>query len=367
MTKSWKEGSTRIPSGCAISGILHQQGKRIGAELIIRSIDSMRERSNGLGGGFAAYGIYPEFADLFALHILYEDNTVRLEAERIIEKRCRITLAEPIPVRKGMFRQSPEIWRYFVHPETDSDEQAEKQLIMELVMSINSNLAGSYVISSGKNMGVFKGAAYPDQMAEFYRLDEYQGYLWLAHGRFPTNTPGWWGGAHPFGLLDYTLVHNGEVSSYGSNRRYLEMFDYEMTLQTDSEAIAYAVDLLHRRQQLPMEVVAGIFAPPFWEEIERMEQLEKDFFTKLRITYGSLLFNGPFSIIVGFNGGMMALNDRIKLRSLAAGKKDDLLLVASEEAALRAACPQLDELWFPEGGEPVIGKVSCSLRKVGAA
>lgn len=367
MIKNRSEGSYRIPSGCAISGVMHQKGKRIGAELITRSIDCMRERSNGLGGGFSAYGIYPEFAELFALHILYEDNTARLEAEQIIGNFCRVTLAEPIPVRKELIKNSPDIWRYFVEPKTDGTEPEQKQAIMELVMKINSNLAGAYVISSGQNMGVFKGAAYPDEIAEFYRLDDYQGYLWMAHGRFPTNTPGWWGGAHPFNLLDCSLVHNGEVSSYGANRSYLEMFDYEMTLQTDSEAIAYAVDLLYRRQNLPMDVVAAIFAPPFWETIDRMEPAEKDLFTKLRITYGSLLFNGPFSIIIGYNGGMMALNDRIKLRSLAAGKKGDLLLVASEEAALRAACPQLDELWFPEGGEPVIGRIASSVRKVGAA
>lgn len=367
MFKYVREGNTRIPSGCAISGIMSQKGERIGAELIVRSIDCMRERSNGLGGGFAAYGIYPEFADLFALHILYEDETARSETERIIGKCCRISLGEPIPVRKNLLQQAPEVWRYFVEPEIADDGPERKQIIMKLVMKINAGLNGAYIISSGQNMGVFKGAAYPDQIAEFYRLDEYRGYLWLAHGRFPTNTPGWWGGAHPFGLLDYALVHNGEVSSYGANRRYLEMFDYEMTLQTDSEAIAYAVDLLHRRQNLPMEVVAGVFAPPFWEEIDRMEPVEKDLFTQLRITYGSLLFNGPFSIIIGYNGGMMALNDRIKLRSLAVGKTEDLLLIASEEAGLRAACPQLDELWFPEGGEPVIGRISSHLRKVGAA
>ena len=29
----------------------------------------MRDRSNGLGGGFAAYGIYPEYKDFYALHV----------------------------------------------------------------------------------------------------------------------------------------------------------------------------------------------------------------------------------------------------------------------------------------------------------
>ena len=50
-------------------------------------------------------------------------------------------------------------------------------------------------------MGVFKAVGYPEDVGRFYRLEEYAGYCWTAHGRYPTNTPGWWGGAHPFALL----------------------------------------------------------------------------------------------------------------------------------------------------------------------
>ena len=59
-------------------------------------------------------------------------------------------------------------------------------------------------------MGVFKAVGYPEDVGYFYRLEEYEAYSWTAHGRYPTNTPGWWGGAHPFALLNYSIVHNGE-------------------------------------------------------------------------------------------------------------------------------------------------------------
>ena len=62
--------------------------------------------------------------------------------------------------------------------------------------------------------------------------------------RYPTNTPGWWGGAHPFAMLDYSVVHNGEISSYDANRRYIEMFGYKCTLLTDTEVITYIIDYL---------------------------------------------------------------------------------------------------------------------------
>ena len=31
----------------------------------------MHDRSNGLGGGFAVYGIYPSYADHYAFHVMY--------------------------------------------------------------------------------------------------------------------------------------------------------------------------------------------------------------------------------------------------------------------------------------------------------
>ena len=93
-------------------------------------------------------------------------------------------------------------------------------------------------------MGVFKAVGFPEDVGEFYRLEEYEGYCWTAHGRYPTNTPGWWGGAHPFAMLDYSIVHNGEISSYDANRRYIEMFGYQCTLLTDTEVITYMVDYL---------------------------------------------------------------------------------------------------------------------------
>jgi glutamate synthase domain-containing protein 1 len=62
------EGQARIPSGCAISGIIDKTGRRMSGEVMIKSISVMHDRSNGLGGGFAGYGIYPEYKDYYALH-----------------------------------------------------------------------------------------------------------------------------------------------------------------------------------------------------------------------------------------------------------------------------------------------------------
>ena len=53
----------------------------------------------------------------------------------------------------------------------------------------------------------------------------------------------------------------------------------------------------------------------------------------------------------------MALNDRLKLRSMVVGEKDDKVFIASEEAAIRIMEPNVENVVSPAGGEAVIVKV----------
>jgi glutamate synthase domain-containing protein 1 len=195
---------------------------------------------------------------------------------------------------------------------------------------------------------------FPEDVGRFYCLEDYEGYCFTAHGRYPTNTPGWWGGAHPFGLLDYSVVHNGEISSYDANRRAIEMYGYKCTLKTDTEVIAYIIDYLHRKQGLTLTEICTVIAAPFWSTIKSKPREEREELEYLRCVFDSQLINGPFSIIAGFEGGMLALNDRLKLRSMVVGEKDDMVYVASEEAAIRVIQNDLDRVWSPKGGEGVI-------------
>jgi len=348
--------------GCAISGIMSEEGTRFSGADIIRSIAVMHERSNGLGGGFAAYGVYPEHADRYALHIMC-DHDRGVEATReYLEATFRIVHDEPIPTRQiEEIRSRPILHRYFaeVRPEIKERfyDETEEDMVVRVVMHVNADIEGAFVMSSGKNMGVFKGVGYPENIGTFFRLDEYEAHTWLAHGRFPTNTTGWWGGAHPFGLLDWAVVHNGEISSYGINRRYLANFGYHCVLRTDTEVIAYLFDLLMRKHGLPLELACKVLAARFWSQIERGDPESRELERTLRIIYGGALLNGPFSVLVGHSGGMIGLNDRTKLRPMCAARSGDMLYIASEEAAIREVCPSPDRVWMAEGGVPIVGKL----------
>jgi len=349
----------KVTDACSIFGMMDTSGARFSGKPVVEAIANMHVRGNGLGGGFAIYGLYPEYASYYAFHIMYLSREGQAKVENFLRQKFHVIDAEEAPTKPtSCIVNPPIVWRYFLEVKVEeSNGQSEDDYVVDRVMEINTKMEEAFVFSSGKNMAVFKGVGYPEEIAEYFRLEQYEGYLWTAHGRFPTNTPGWWGGAHPFNILDWTVVHNGEISSYGINRRYLEQFGYNCTMQTDTEVVAYAVDLLIRRHGLPIEIVAKVLAPPFWSQIGRCPPEEQRLFRTLRQVYGSLLLNGPFTVIIAHQGEMIGLTDRIRLRPLTVGVKGSVLYLSSEESAIRLVCPDLNRAWIPMGGEPIVGSL----------
>lgn len=283
MKDMWKTNNPhnddKVIDACSLFGAMDVTGRLFSGAGVIKAISNMHDRSNGLGGGFAVYGLYPAHADFYALHVMYLSATAKRDADAFLKENFRVAFDEEVPTKptEGIVNP-PLVWRYFVKVGNNKPaEMADDDFVVARVMQVNTTINNAFVFSSGKNMGVFKGVGYPEQIASYFCLDRYLGYLWTTHGRFPTNTPGWWGGAHPFDILDWTVVHNGEISSYGINRRCLEQFGYQCTMQTDTEVVAYAVDLLVRRHGLPVEMVAKIFAPPFWTTLRAIATDRKSF------------------------------------------------------------------------------------------
>lgn len=233
----------------------------------------------------------------------------------------------------------------------------DDDIVQHVMMKVNTTVPGALVFASGRDVAVFKAAGWPEDVADFYGIQNYKGYLWLGHNRYPTNTPGWWGGAHPFNLLKWSVVHNGEITSYGTNRRYIESYGYHCRMFTDTEVVAYLIDLLVRRHGLSEEMAVRALAPPFWDEIDVMPEREQNLNRAIRLAYGPAMMNGPFAIVVAHNDVMVGFTDRIKSRPMVAGERGDRLYISSEEAAIRTLDPLVERIWMPRAGEPVIGRV----------
>ncbi len=345
---------------CGIAGLISHQRIKENGSRIRQSIVLQNDRGNGLGAGYGAYGIYPDYKDLYAIHVMAVDPASMMEVRDYLQEHFVIQHLEDIPVWNYNIPDHPLVKRFFVEPRASRLEESpvpvnEDNYTIEKVMAINDRLEGAFVFSSGKNVGIFKGVGTPADIYDFFCLDDYEGYTWLAHNRFPTNTPGWWGGAHPFNLLSWSIVHNGEISSYGINRRYLEGFGYQCRLQTDSEVVAYLLDLLIRRHGLSIEETTQVLAPPYWASVEREKDDEaKQKQLALKIIYESAMLNGPFAILAGFEGGMFSITDNTKLRPMTVGQKEGYSYFASEVSALYEMEPALDHVVTPRAGQPCI-------------
>lgn len=342
---------------CGIAGLISRKKVKENGSRIRKAIVLQNDRGNGLGAGYAAYGIYPEYAELYALHVMADDYSSILEVKEYLQRYFEVYIMEDIPIWNKKIVNHPLCKRFFVKPQNSLligsfEEINEDGFTIEKVMELNGSFEKAFIFSSGKNMGVFKGVGTPADIYDFFCLDDYEGYIWLAHNRFPTNTPGWWGGAHPFNLLGYSIVHNGEISSYGINKRYLESFGYVCRMQTDSEVVAYLLDLLIRRHGLSVHEATTVLAPPYWTSTERLEDEEqRNRMMALKVIYESAMLNGPFAILAAFDNGMISLTDNTKLRPMTVAAQGEYSYYASEVSALYEMEENPASVYTPRAGQ----------------
>lgn len=369
-------GMERQPGGCGIAGCIDVKGGKISGDTIAKMITTMGERENGLGAGYVGYGIFPDRRDEYCLQFLFDDEDAKTRTEEFLKDNVYVTGDERVYTRKVPTLEPPYplVWRFFAiakerldwprGPIFDPDDR-----IVELAMQINTEVNGAFCISSGKDMAVFKGCGYSHEIAEFFDISRYEGAMWLSHSRFPTNSPGWWAGAHPISILDWSVCHNGEITSYGVNKKLVEMEGYKCSLLTDTEVITYLWDMLVRKHGLPIPTAAFAMAPWYYPLIEGMDEKSKKLATWLRIVYKEAFLNGPFSILVGRREPevtMIAMADRKKLRPLIAGtsRKEDVIFAASEECAIRAVDTKA-KTWTADAGSPVIAQRGTGLIRTG--
>src|SRR5512136_2992870 len=103
-------------AGCSIFGMMNLDGKRFASKDPVKAISNMHDRSNGLGGGFAVYGIYPDFKDYYAFHIMYLSQDAKAKTDRILASYFNIIYDEEMQTKPANVANPPLLWRYFVEP-----------------------------------------------------------------------------------------------------------------------------------------------------------------------------------------------------------------------------------------------------------
>ena len=124
----------KIIDACSIFGIMDTIGTRFSGEDIVKAMALMHMRSNGLGGGFAIYGIYPEYAEQYAFHIMYTCQQGRDETELFLKNNFNVIYHEEIPTRQTAgITDPPSVWRYFLDVK-DNGKVSEDDYIVSRIM-----------------------------------------------------------------------------------------------------------------------------------------------------------------------------------------------------------------------------------------
>ncbi len=286
-----------IPSGCGIFAMLRKnKSKKIPGKYVVSGISEVKHRGSDRGAGYAMFNFDSNNYYIRA----FSDYDIKEDLERFgfnVLESDRINL-------NGV---------------TDRCYHVSINNNMMLLERINNKIwPDSRIYSYGK-LNVMKGIGYPEDVAKLYDIDKLSADMWLAHTRHPTNSPGelpFW--SHPFSSFNVAIVHNGDISSFGSNARYIESLGIKSLVGTDSEAVAYLFNDLVRKNDV----------------LKTVKILSGDVSDDLKRYYKNAMLDGPYSMAIGYDSGsdlyLIAMVDRHKFRPIYVGEDDNYYYVASE-------------------------------------
>ena len=182
---------------------------------------------------------------------------------------------------------------------------------------IETRIEGTRVFSVGRAMEIVKDVGSAEAVDAAYGVSAMTGTHGIGHTRMATESRVDIAHSHPFWARpfpDIAVVHNGTITNYHQLRRRLEMKGHRFSTQNDSEVIAvYIADRLQ----------AG-------------ESLED----ALRASVGDL--DGTFAYLISTDRGIGLARDQFATKPLLYAENDELVVLSSEEVAIRAVFPDDD-------------------------
>jgi glutamate synthase domain-containing protein 1/glutamate synthase domain-containing protein 3 len=401
--KSAEEG------GCGVTGFIASVPVR-GRHIYEPSVQ-MHNRGNGKGGGIAAVGLAPESLgvsqDILDTHYLLQiallDPTCRTEIEKgEIEPFLDVHRCEKIPSLddyreiEGLGVKPPDVWRYFVRVKPEALERfsrdnrfksmdpakIEDEFIYQNSIRLNHRHYSSlgeqkaFVLSHGKNMMILKLVGYAEQVARYYRLEDFKAHGWIAHQRYPTKGRVWHpGGAHPFIGMHEALVHNGDFANYHAVSEYLKQQNIYPQFLTDTEVAVLLFDLLNRTFEYPMEYIFEAMAPTTEYDFDLLPEKKQRIYRYIQSSHIHSSPDGPWFFIIARNDiddnafQLIGITDTSMLRPQVFALQEgevQIGLICSEKQAIDATLrslsqddsrfgPVADKYWNARGGSATDG------------
>jgi len=300
---------------CGIAGLIHRGiTADIGTEMT-DMLQSLKHRGPD-STGFAVYGVPSDNEYVLRFKVAEQEDLAkgfRIHDE-IHERRKKVDdRLESLGVEVLDEHQSTEYaFRYRITYDGDMKHMAR----------YIEDIDGAEILSLGKGLELIKDLGDAGTVSKQYDLRGFKGTHAIGHTRMATESDVDIRSAHPYWAYPYSdiaVVHNGQITNYWIMRRQLERSGHRFMSNCDSELLAvYTADKLTNGFSL--------------EESLRQSIKEID---------------GVFTYVVATKDALGMAKDTMAAKPLVLYESDNLVVLASEEVAIRTMLPQEIDTYDP--------------------
>jgi len=293
---------------CGIAGIIHKgKSSNVGGEMTAM-LQALKHRGPD-STGYAVYGDTNEGDYIMRLKIAEAEDMNRGRGiHAVLDQRIELVdeiLAEHGATVKSKDRVRPYALRYLISHDGETGDMAAH---IEEVEDVE-------ILSMGNGLELIKDLGDAAEVAEAYGLNDFQGTHGIGHTRMATESDVDIKSAHPYWAFPYndiSVVHNGQITNYWMMRREMERKGHRFMSDCDSELLAvYTAHNLANGVTLEESLTRSI------QEID-----------------------GVFTYLVCTKDQLGMAKDTMAAKPLVLYESDDLIVMASEEVAIRAILPE---------------------------
>ena len=297
---------------CGVSGILYKKSESLGAAPIGKDLIRMLETLTHRGKDSSGVTVVGEDIE--------GDLVIRIWTDEASQVPSVLTRAEETVAQAGGVVRSRGTWGQFLR--LTVNYEGEVPALAEALL----NTAGVALHSIGKVSEVIKDVGTPVTMDTIHAVSQLKGTHGIGHVRMATESRVDVNHAHPFWAYpfpDMSVVHNGQLTNYHKLRRMYEDQGHHFQTENDSELIAiYLADKLAQGQAL--------------------NQALRDSLDDL---------DGTFTYLVSTKDGLGYAKDQWSAKPLVTMETDDIVVIASEEAALQGVITEEFNRLEPQNSE----------------
>ena len=306
---------------CGIAGIIHRgESTNVGGEMQ-KMLQSLKHRGPD-STGYALYGsnISKDYILRFKVgENVGEGSSAIMEDVSLYDLR-KAEVNKKIEEVGGKILKEEQItpysYRYIIKCDDDLLDLAKKIETVDM----------TEILSLGRSLELIKDLGDAKVVADQYNLNNFKGTHGIGHTRMATESGVDIRSAHPYWAYpfsDVSVVHNGQLTNYWNNRRALERKGMRFMSSCDSELIAvYLANKIKDGYEL--------------EDAMRSSLSDLD---------------GVFTYMVATKDKLGMAKDNMAAKPMVLYESDKLVILASEEVAIRSLLPQEIDTYDPYEGE----------------